>query len=281
MRADICATVRIVSHMVAKRGDLMAVKVLKLASLRVFSKHPVLDQFASDMVSGIDPRNLPTKRINLYIGVHRSYGLALFRRGVRIGVQTEHYFDENGTVMWARHSRAAAIKNLILYHRILDLSPANHKFYQRLPGFLRRRVIYGPYIFPCHPVEHQPGTGSFVFYGGQNDRRDRALSSLPDGYCKALFKVYGAPLSTEISKSKGVVNIHITDGIYTEYPRLLSAYIHGKPLISEALSSDLVAGVDYGEIGKPYSPCDLRNIFTDFRESYALRYRLTDFLGSI
>ncbi|MDF3854695.1 hypothetical protein ACDP63_14375 [Paracoccus sp. P2] len=257
------------------------VREQKLGSLTVFSNHPVLDQFARDMLAGIRAENLPAARINLYVGIHRKFGPALFRRGLRLGLQTEHYFDENGRTMWRKPRPRRLLKQLLFYHLILDLSPANAPYYRWLPRFLRRRVLFGPHVFPCRPVPYRAGQRPPVFFGAINDRRAKILAGLPKDHCDLLSETYGTDLHKAICDSRGVVNIHFADGIYTEYPRLLSSYLAGKPVLSEKLGAELVEGRDYGTLGQDHTDHQLRTIFSSFCSGFAARHRLTDFLRRI
>lgn len=107
------------------------------------------------------------------------------------------------------------------------------------------------------------------------------LAGLPKDHCDLLSETYGTDLHKAICDSRGVVNIHFADGIYTEYPRLLSSYLAGKPVLSEKLGAELVEGRDYGTLGQDHTDHQLRTIFSSFCSGFAARHRLTDFLRRI
>lgn len=255
---------------------------LKVGTLSIISNHLVLNQVARDIFSGIDEASLPSKKISLYIGAHRKFGQALSTSDMRIGVQTEHYFDDSGLPMWRRQRRWRTIQQCLRYDAILDLSIANKPHYAWLPRFLREKVIYGPHIFPCHPAQYHRGTQEeLVFFGSVNDRRAALLENLPQGYVSVLDDKFGCDLTEAISQSSGVLNLHYVDRVYTEYPRLLSSYVSGKTFISERLSSDLLAGTDYGLIGTHYTDEELESIFRRFRDGFAAGHKISDFINRI
>ena len=263
--------------------DVAQLQSLRVGRLTILSNHPVLDQVARDIAAGVDPLALPDRDIRLFVGSHRKFHTALFGPGLRIGLQTEHFFDDAGAAMWRRQRRWRTLQQVLRFHVVLDLSPANRPLYTWLPAALQRRVVFGAHIFPSHPVAAQPGQHPwFVFYGEVNARRASVLASLTPGTCAVLPKgTYGPGLDAAIKASAGVANVHFNDGTYTEYPRLLSAYLAGKPFVSETLGAGLVAGQDYGCLGTPIGPQDADRIFATFRDGFAARHRLTDLLRKL
>lgn len=255
---------------------------LKVGTLSIISNHPVLNQVARDIFSGIDEASLHRKNISLYIGTHRKFGRALSTRDFKIGLQTEHYFDDAGQAMWRRQRHWRTIQQCLRYDAILDLSIANKPHYAWLPKFLREKVTYGPYIFPCHPVNYCKGTQSeLVFFGSINERRASLLEKLPEGYVAVLGDKFGGELRKAILQSRGVLNLHYVDRIYTEYPRLLSCYLSGKVFFSEKLSRDLQAGIDYGLIDRKYTDEDIECIYQRFKYGFAYRHKVVDFINRI
>ena len=66
--------------------------------------------------------------------------------------------------------------------------------------------------------------------------------------------------------ASAVVNLHIGEGIYTEYPRMLSAYLSGKAVLSEPLAAPLEKGKHYADIETPFDPADAETHFRNFAE---------------
>lgn len=252
----------------------------RLGRLTLVSNHPVLDQLARDMLAGVDPEQLPDRDICLYVGIHRNYKIDLFDHQFRVGMQTEQYFDENERPLRGPERFRTLLKYMLLFDVILDLSIANRPRYSRLPGWMRRKVHFGPHIFPSRPVSYRPGLKMQAsFFGWVNERRSEILHALPPDYYQLLPEhTYGAKLFDAIATSSGVLNVHFLEGIYSEYPRLLTAYIAGKPFISERLSRDVLHEIEYAVIGREYTPEQLGSIFTAFRDGFAARHKLTDFL---
>ena len=62
-------------------------------------------------------------------------------------------------------------------------------------------------------------------------------------------KTYGASLKRVVSASASVLNIHYEDAIYTEAPRLLAVYLHGKVVFSEIISKPFQENVHYIGLG--------------------------------
>lgn len=261
----------------------MQLRTEKIRRLTLFSRHPVLDQVAEDIARGVDPEQLPDMDINVYVGIHKRYGRAMWRPGFKIGIQTEHYFDAEGRKLWRCGKRWRLLKDLLIYDRILDLSPANKVNYTWLPKFLLKRIVFGPFIFPSNPIDFFPASNSrLAFFGCINERRRDILTSLPADSIHILpDESFGSILSETIRQYNAVLNIHYNDGKFSEFPRLLFAYLEGKVVVSEELGAELKAGIHYVKLNE-YDRCqDLQPIFCAFRDEFAARYRFTDFLRNI
>ena len=74
---------------------------------------------------------------------------------------------------------------------------------------------------------------------------------------------YGADLILELDKAAAVVNVHFEHGVYTEVPRLLSAYLAGKPVISEELDSPFIEGQHYLTF-QGYDPESFEDVYNSF-----------------
>jgi hypothetical protein len=254
-------------------------QVLSRSGLEIVSNHPVLNQVAADIFAGLEDDLLPAQRVTVFVGIHRRYRLALLRRGYRIGINTEHYFDADGNRLWRRERRLKILLHFLRFHRILDLSAANAPHYQWLPGFLRRRVVFGPYIFSGRDLPFSGFGGPLVFFGSINGRRHKLLASLDKERVQVLSaSTFGAELTRQIDASAAVLNIHFLDGSYTEYPRLLSAYNRGKILVSEPLGPDMIAGRHYAVIGQSCDAHHAQEIFQNFSQEVAKKYGFSAFL---
>lgn len=263
---------------------MTALQHLQVARLAILSRHPVLDQVARDIAAGLTPDSLPDEDITLYVGLHRNYGPAQLRRGRRIAIQTEQYFDAQGLPMWRNARRWRTWKAALLCHHILDLSPSNAPHYDCLPQWLRRKVLFGPHIFPSAPPTFVAAQDTAVlFIGNTNARRAEILASLPEGaWREAPPETYGAALAPLIAEAAGLLNIHYTDRIYAEYPRLLAACIGGKIVVSEPLGTDLVPGRDYIALERiediATGSIAPEAVFAAFWRNFARHYSLSAFL---
>ncbi len=252
---------------------------IKINRLILLSNHPVLDQLAEDIAAGVLPEALPLRDIVVCIGAHKRFPGLMKRSAFKICLQTEHIFDANAQPLWFKPRRwIRLVTNLFICNFLLDLSPHNKRAYRWLPSSLRKKIIFGPKIFPSKPVSYSPGNGKFVFYGALNDRR-KALLNGNESFTVLDNGAYGAQLVRKIAEASAVLNVHFASGVYTEYPRLLSAYLAGKPLISEMLSHELEPGRHYLLFGETIKVEEMKYIFEKFSEEFALNNRFTDFLS--
>ena len=252
---------------------------IKINRLVLLSNHPVLDQLAQDIAAGVLPEALPLKDMVVCIGAHKRFPGLMKRSALKICVQTEHILDANAQPLWFKPRRWIRIViNLFICNFLLDLSPHNKRAYQWLPSSLRKKIIFGPKIFPSKPVSYSPGNGKFVFYGILNNRR-RELLSGNETFTVLDKGIYGAELVRNIAEASGVLNVHFAPGIYTEYPRLLSAYLAGKPFISEMLGHELEPGRHYLLFGETIKVERMKYIFEKFSEEFAVNNSFTDFLS--
>jgi hypothetical protein len=211
-----------------------------------YSTHEVLRDVARDLASTITrPLSQP---VDVHVGVHSIEPEKTGR--FRIGIQTEHFLDSNGRKMW-HVPRLRFIRRYALYFdRVLDFSHSNKPVYDELPPELRAKVSFGPHIFPETPVEPDFRAAPPLFFGSINARRNLALRKLlmhrPVGIAPRW--TFGEDLERLIAAHGSVLNLHYVDGLYSEYPRLLKAYLRGKPLVSEPLAAPLQAGRHYFDL---------------------------------
>lgn len=208
------------------------------------SSHPTLNDFATDLARGVTrPLGRP---VEVFVGAH------LARRMPpsdipRLGIQTEQLMDADGTPLWKAFSQEKIARIVKRFDAILDLSPANRPAYEFLPKAARRKVHFGPHIFPETAPAHRPGGQSLIFVGSQNPRRAQVLAQVQAGRPITILPegTFGTALDAAIQASGGMLNIHYQDGIYTEYPRLLKTLLNGKICHSEAFDAPLQAGTHY------------------------------------
>ena len=259
------------------------IQELRLGALTVLSEHPVLNQVAHDLVAGLRPDDLPAQKITVYVGLHRGFALHLLRTGKKIAIQTEHYFDADGCRMSRRTKRLRTLINTMFCDKVLDLSPYNKDYYAFLPNFLRKRIIFGPHIFPSAKRDFKPGMDhSFIFFGAMNDRREKVISFQPSGAIKVLSSpTFGHDLSQLIANAAGIVNLHYFDGRYSETPRLLTACLSGKVIMSEMLGDELVPNRDYLLLGNYPTENGAREVYDNFWENFAQHHSFAKFLNEI
>lgn len=241
-------------------------------SLRFICHHSVLNQVAQDIMAGL-PQDFRTesRRVNVICGAHHPMTLEWMVPGRKLAIQTEQFFDANGDPLWSYANKAyielariAAEKSDI----VLDLSACNEALYDelKLSSETRSKILFGPHIFPSEPVAFNTGRNDdYVFYGDSGGERRPDVLQVPRDFGIEVVPngVYGEKLSKVVSVAKGVVNIHYQTGVYTEAPRLLSAYLHGKAVISEELSAPFVKNVHYGLLGRT-EPDKPRELFENF-----------------
>lgn len=92
---------------------------------------------------------------------------------------------------------------------------------------------------------------------------------------------FGAALQAQIAGCGGIVNLHFSDGVYTEYPRLLTAALMGKAIWSELLAPPLLCGQHYFALtDRPNLPTQ-RAFYDRFCHEFAAQQSLSDFLRAV
>lgn len=253
--------------------------VARNGNLRFVARHPILSDLAA-IFAGYDLGPLADRKASVYVGVH-SFTKRILPPGFRIGIQTEQFFDASGRSLWGTQSRWRILRQAWQYDVLLDLSPLNRPAYEFLPALLQRRLRFGPHIFPSHLPPFHPGEvgAPLLFFGAINQRRQQVLDEMGKTVRILPYGVYGAHLTAEIMAAKGVVNLHFSDGVYTEYPRLLTALMHGKALSSEELAEPLVAGRHYLPLAQA-KRADGAAEYAACAGEFAQRHRLDDFLAT-
>jgi hypothetical protein len=250
---------------------------LKVGRLKFCSGHPILNQVAKDILAGIDKDELPDRDITVWLGAHKRFKKSNKRNELVICVQTEIFFDAFQKPMWRSPRWTRILLNLMKCDIFLDFSASNEKAYRWLPSWLKNKICYGPKIFPSKPMDFLPGPGRAIFFGTMNDRRRNILNKFPN--IKTLpEETFGAQLDEELSKAPAIVNLHYHDGIYSEYPRLLTAFLAGKTIISERLGPDLILEKHYLSLGTQLDDELLETTYKNFANDFAAHNKFTDFL---
>ncbi|SDD81719.1 hypothetical protein SAMN05421538_102502 [Paracoccus isoporae] len=238
---------------------------------------PILTQVGRDICNGL--RLDAAQEMTMFIGAQ------LFEpppdtRGLRIGLQTEHFFDESGAALWSRFPPRMIGAVIQRYDVLIEMSFCNAPLYAHLPPELRRKVAFGPYIYPDFQPDFRPGTGRPVFFGTPTDRRKARIRGM-----RKRLKIDRMPRGTfsetlagVLEPASAVINIHLKEGRYTEYPRMLSAYLNGKMVLSEPLASPLQMGVHYADLDAAFDPSQAETLFRNF-SAFARRFRSSTLLN--
>lgn len=258
-----------------------------VGALQFLSKKPILDQICADIVAGLVPSNVQADQgpVWVYMGVHKPFGAEWMRRGLKIAVQTEQFYDESGHPLWASRNRRfckAVLSALKRCDVLLDLSASNERFYQEYAPDLANKIIYGPHIFPTVPPEFCPASDPrLIFFGALNARRKAALDGYAERACGLDGQYFNEDLLTALRPYAGVLNLHFDAGTYTEAPRLLSAMRAGKVMVSEPLASGLVAGQHYFELGAEFDETQARETFEACATYLCETYEFQTFLDGV
>lgn len=237
----------------------------------------ILQQVAMDIMAGIAATiQRPTV---LYVGAD-----VLERQdvpGLSVAIQTEQLFDEDGRKLWNNYGARRVRKMVSRFDAILELSASNAPVYSGLTPEEASKIVYGPHIFPDFVPAFVPGDGAPIFYGTPTERRKPILRRLSSqhGVEQVPRGTFGDDLTALVARASAVVNIHIDDGVYTEYPRLLNAYLNGKVVLSERLARPLEAGCEYADLGQPFDPSMAAGMFRAF-SAFAQRHKASDFLNA-
>ncbi len=244
-------------------------------ALRFVARHPILSEIA-DQLASYNLGDLAERRATIYVGAH-SFTKRVLPPGIKIGLQTEHFYDENGLTLWGLPSRAAILRRALQYDVLVDLSPLNAPAYAFLPEVLRRRLRFGPHLFPDTLPPYQPTDGDLLFFGATNDRRAAILARMSGEHpVRSLpYGTHGAALMAEIARARGVLNLHFSEGVYTEYPRLLTAALSGKVVWSDPLAAPLQAARHYVALDQQPDQAALAAIYQRFCDEFAAQHRFS------
>ena len=243
--------------------------VLKYANLHFHCPTNIQEQLARDIIAGLNFGDLPEKQrtVEIFMGTHHFFGRSLLSKNIKIAMQTEQINDSTGRKI--QFSQSTFNEELFLQascfsNAIVDLSENNRPIYEKYSNkFMGHTILLGPYIFPSR---HQKKSiksetnGKVLFFGGipKNSHREKVLLDLAqnDIVCIANPYLFGEELTAKVIDYDAILNIHVRDAIYTEAPRLLSAVLHRKILISEELGKPFEKGVHYIHVDRINEPFD-------------------------
>lgn len=255
----------------------------RVGNIVFLSRHPLHQQIAEDIVAGLAPGFSPSRRFIVYCGAHHRFRWHVLRPGIKIGLQTEQFFDDEGQQLWGYNKSTlertfALLKHV---HVMLDLNETNKPAYAQVVGKDREKLLFGPYIFPDVPPPATPYEDErSIFFGAMGvGRRETIVPRLEAaGICDVVkTTTFGEALFQRVRRYRAVLNIHYMEGIYTEYPRLLSALLQGKPVVSEPLASNLTEGVHYVGLQSVES-ADYVAVYDAFAKHVCERYSFQKFV---
>ena len=224
------------------------------------SPHPILNELCRDICTGLHNDSFRgQKLIWVFCGAHKSFSIFRFLPGKHLYIQTEQLSDINGRHLWGRRNKNIVknIKeNLKKSHVFLDINTNNRDFYNHLDidKSDKLKIVVGPYVFPSREVPLCPASGKnqLIFFGSMNERRAQIINNISKKANQTIKvipeKTYGKILKAEIQNCSAVVNIHYDEGTYTEVPRILSVYLKGKPIVSEALAEPFEQNIHYANL---------------------------------
>lgn len=241
--------------------------------------HRVLRDFARDLSKCLTAPL--SQEVDIYVGVHTIRQVAPTGRPM-IGIQTEQILDSSGHRMWRAPNRRRRSSFAETYDILLDLGADNGQAYDFLPEDLRRKVRFGPHIFPDTELAPAYLDAPPLFFGSLNDRRRQMLDQLKATRPVEVARhgTFGRGLDALLASHGAVLNLHYQDGEYSEFPRFLKACLAGKPFLSEPLSRPLLAGEHYLSPTDPLDAARAERLFQSI-QTLAAGYRLRDFLETV
>jgi len=269
---------------------------MKFGSLRIklhlpfifFSPHPILHEMVKDICAGLHGEEFKkSKLVFVFCGAHKKFAFASVPWGKKLFIQTEQLCTEDGEALWGSkksHVVKSIKENIRQSDVFLDINFNNRPFYEAidLSKVDKSKVDFGPYIYPRQIVDCKKEVANSVcFFGSLNKRREELVKEFcaKSGlYVKIVpEKTYGANLKRIVSESAAVLNIHYEDAIYTEAPRLLTAYLHGKVLISEKISKPFQENVHYISL-EAGSDIEYSQVFKNFTKLVTQNFSFAEFI---
>lgn len=248
------------------------------------SRHRILDDIASDLADGLASSFLPDRKLAIFVGLHKFYGPDIWRRAYRIGIQTEHYFDQEGDFIGRRKWEIPLVlKAVRRMDAVLEINPGNRPIYEALPIEERTKVVFGPHVFPqSAPAYANYQERKALFFGTPSDRRREIIGALDrDKFQTLSGGHFGPDLVSAARKYAAILNIHFDAGVFTEAPRLLLALKSGKPLVSEMLSSEWEPHIHYIPIADFNKETDLKRVYDAMALQCCERFSFQSFIENV
>ncbi len=255
--------------------------IANYSNLKIFAK----TDHVADICRMLDMQllELETKLpVHVYIGAHQWIFDALPKYSINIGIQTEQYYDQNGKKLWGYRPKFFSYLLFNKFDYLLDYSSFNDLAYGRIKD--SKRILFGPYLFPGQAKSYVISKNNLLlFVGDLSSRRREVLSSLQSRQRKVNCikdKFYEA-LIPDLNRCEGIINIHHQNGIYTEWPRILMAYVSGKVIFSESLGHPLVSGTHYLPIEEIDTATEeiKKRVYLNFKQEIASKYKFVNFLN--
>ncbi len=247
--------------------------------------HPILKTFSLDLLYSFKNLQL-SKPISFYVGAHRAFSGHWSKKNIQIAIQTEQFSDEIGQQLWwSGHAELIQnIKNSLENCDVFwDLSQHNMPFYQAngLEKMVKKKGVFGPYVFQKNEKKMRAlSYKHIIFCGTLNNRRKELIKNFQGPKVRIVQRVYGTKLNKMIDQSAGVLNLHFADGIYTELPRVLSAYNRRRVLVSEMLSAPFKP-LEHYICANSYTPEKAEEVFRKFSSLVADEYNFEILLKEI
>ena len=246
--------------------------------LTLVATHRVLRDVANDIMAAFAGGRPLDRPVVLHVGAHRSARVADRPEALQIGLQTEQMLDQAGNRLWKAFLPRRIAQMVGEYDLLLDLSEANAPAYGFLDEELRRKLRFGPHIFPAIPPAPRPPGEGLLFVGALNERRAAWLAALGDRGVTLPDKTFGAGVVAALERCEGLLNLHFQDGVYSEYPRLLKAVLAGRAVWSEPLAAPLVEGEHYFAPTARPDAAAITAVQQAMAEVFATRFALRSFL---
>lgn len=252
---------------------------------RFICTHQTLREFSYDLLNSMSDLEWRHATV-FYVGAHRDFSDFWDTNELKIVIQTEQYCDVHGRFLWSAGKTSEVSNIWKAAHEcdyFWDLSVSNIQFYKKIGLYeiIEPKFISGPYVFSEKPRLIQPATSSnVVFYGALNERRRRLIKQHNEMPIKVLKKTYGDKLTAKILQSAAVLNLHFDEGVYSEIPRILSAFNRGKVLVSEELAYPFLHNKHYVGL-ESWQRRDYGLVFEALADLVTSRYSVSELFKQI
>ena len=253
------------------------IEVLEVGDVRFLTTHPTLALVARTLSDSLASVSKSFGPVDIWLGAHRTPRVPRTSGRRLVVVQTEQILDVDGRQIDTRMTFRRIARLALRADLFVEWNPHNRAFYGVLPRLLPRRFLFGPYVFPSDTRTQTPGEG-LSFVGHVTPERRAKLENFPDVRCLPT-KSDIEEIDRTIAAGAAMLNLHAMPGTYSEVPRVLLAYLAGKPLVSEELAPPFSAGHSYLLPDAPRTPEALAQVWQGLN-TVAARYPITEMLRS-